>query len=51
MGDLSTTGSLTSPCEFDTATLLNSGKVLVVGGDGEAAYLSSWEIYDLSRGK
>ncbi|CAF4490280.1 unnamed protein product, partial [Didymodactylos carnosus] len=43
-----TTGSMATARAYHTATLLNSGKVLVTGGDGSSGYLASSEIYDPS---
>ena len=46
-GRWSSTGSLATARYFHTATLLPSGKVLVVGGyDNNAFALSSAELYD-----
>jgi hypothetical protein len=54
-GDFSATGSMQVAREYQTATLLTNGDVLVVGGDqGELAsgtrVLSSAEMYDPARG-
>ena len=43
-----TTGSMTTNRSSHTATLLPSGKVLVVGGAGSSGYLASAELYDPS---
>ncbi len=51
MGKWNTTGRLTTAHQFHTATLLNSGKVLVDGGDEDAAYMASCEIYDPLMGQ
>jgi len=40
------TGSLTTERTQHTATLLNDGKVLVVGGDNASGFLASAELYD-----
>ncbi len=52
---LDPTGSLNEARAFHTATLLNNGKVLVVGGEGEdeggmGIYLSRAELYDPATG-
>ncbi|CAF4037023.1 unnamed protein product, partial [Rotaria magnacalcarata] len=45
------TGSMATPREYHTATLLNSDKVIVIGGEGFAGYMTSCEIYDPSTGQ
>jgi N-acetylneuraminic acid mutarotase len=45
-----TNGPLNTPRLHHTATLLPNGKVLAVGGIGEAGYLSSAELYDPATG-
>ena len=40
-----------SPREFDTATLLQDGRVLFLGGIGNAGYLASAELYDPASGR
>jgi hypothetical protein len=50
-GTWSATGNLTTTRAIHTATLLASGKVLVVGGvDGSTGYLASAELYDPKTG-
>jgi hypothetical protein len=50
-GEWTETGSMRFPRSYYTATLLDNGKVLVVGGSNEAVYaLDSAEIYDPSNG-
>ena len=44
------TGSLSNARRLSTATLLNDGRVLVVGGDGPRVFLSSAELYNPSAG-
>jgi hypothetical protein len=41
-----TVGSMTSPRVLHTVTLLNNGKVLIVGGGNTSGNLSSYEIFD-----
>ncbi len=45
------TGSLNTPRERHTATLLPDGKVLVAGGSSGAESLDSAELYDPATGK
>src|SRR5579862_1772399 len=44
------TGSMTTPRQFHTATLLTNGKVLITGGRGAPAAGASAELYDPSTG-
>ena len=44
------TGSMTIARDHHTATLLNSGQVLIAGGDENGTYLSSAELYNASTG-
>jgi len=54
VGSFTGTGSLITPRQFDTATLLTNGKVLLAGGISaygpNAPGLSSAELYDPSTG-
>jgi Galactose oxidase, central domain len=45
-----TTGSMGTARQYHTATLLQSGKMLVAGGVGTSGDLSSVELYDPSTG-
>jgi len=49
-GNWTSTGSMASPRQSQTATLLQNGKVLVAGGVNAGTYLSSAELYDPSAG-
>jgi hypothetical protein len=51
-GTFTVTGSLNTPSRFHTATLLNNGKVLIVGGydDSGGSVLRRAELYDPSTG-
>ncbi|CAM2722452.1 unnamed protein product [Rotaria socialis] len=45
------TGRIVTVREYHTATLLNSGKVLVAAGMSLAGYLTSCKVYDPSTGQ
>ncbi len=49
-GNWTSTGSMASPRQGQTATLLQNGEVLVAGGVNGVTYLSSAELYDPSAG-
>jgi hypothetical protein len=51
-GEFTSTGSMSVPRVFHTATLLGNGKVLVAGGDGrrDGTTYSSAELYDPATG-
>ena len=46
----SSTGNMASPREEYTVTLLNSGKVLIAGGDDGSVDLAKCELYDSASG-
>ena len=50
-GAWTTTGSLNTARSSQTATLLQSGQVLVVGGQNAAGFLTSAELYNSSTGQ
>jgi hypothetical protein len=50
-GKSSPTGSMTAARVGQTATLLPSGQVLIVGGEGDAGPLASTELYDPKTGQ
>ena len=47
---MSPTGSLTTPRDLHTATLLNNGKVLVAGGVGPTTFPLVAELFDPASG-
>jgi hypothetical protein len=49
-GTFALTGSMNNVRQNHTATLLNNGKVLIVGGEGVAASPGSAELYDPTTG-
>ena len=49
-GAFSTSGSMTAGRQYHSATLLQTGKVLVAGGQGASGYLASAELFDPSGG-
>jgi N-acetylneuraminic acid mutarotase len=50
-GTWSPTGSMSTGRAAPTMTLLPSGKVLVVGGEGQSDFLASAELYDPATGQ
>ncbi len=49
-GKFSSTGSMTSPRAYHTATLLADGRVLLAGGESGSGFSSSAELYDPASG-
>ena len=49
-GSWTTTGSLNSPRENHSATLLPAGKVLIAGGENSSGPIPSAELYDPNSG-
>jgi hypothetical protein len=49
-GTFSATGSMNNSRSAHTATLLNTGKVLIAGGANQTAYPSASELYDPTTG-
>jgi N-acetylneuraminic acid mutarotase len=50
-GTWSNTGSLNVPCASHTSTVLQTGEVLVVGGENGTGFLASAELYSPSTGQ
>ena len=50
-GSWTTTGSLSVARDFQTATLLSDGRVLVVGGNGTTGRIAQAEVYNPAAGK
>jgi len=51
VGSFVTTGSVSTPRHYHTATLLPNGKVLILGGNNSGGELSTAEFYDPRRAR